>query len=285
MPDSTGALTPQEAGLASLNAYYTLQGWSAFQAAKKAGNSTKGLARPGMETTGTMKKEIITGGAYSMDTAGLKGEQGRAFEATTGGQHPLGLWLHHAVHGQWREPRHPLDARPPHRDGAARPDHRPVRHAVVAVLRRRPGPPRLQAYLRLDEGHPEGLRRHVRRRRPHPCVRAQPGGGVGQPQRLLAEEESIPTSPCASTPSARRASGCTWASPGCWPTLWARPGNWSRPRSVPAADATGAVLRALLQRFGEVIGGAARECLDGLAFMGGGWGMAHGMGMEAMFAM
>ena len=76
MPEASGALTPQEAALASMNAYYTLQGWAAFE-------STKVNPRAGMESSRAGSHEIVGSGTYSLGQAGVSA-RGKMFNATTG---------------------------------------------------------------------------------------------------------------------------------------------------------------------------------------------------------
>ncbi|MCY2964093.1 MAG: hypothetical protein NT069_10690 [Planctomycetota bacterium] len=83
MPDATGALTPHEAALASNNAYYTLQGWSAFKAAKESG-ATKVKPVPGMESASVMRQEITGTGKASFGKSNIQLNTGVAFTATTG---------------------------------------------------------------------------------------------------------------------------------------------------------------------------------------------------------
>lgn len=83
MPDGNNALTPYEAALAANNVYYTLKGWSASQAAKRAGDEGKKPSR-GMERLSVVKKEVTGGGASSLRQAGLQGKVQEAFQATTG---------------------------------------------------------------------------------------------------------------------------------------------------------------------------------------------------------
>lgn len=84
MPDPTGALTPYEAALASNNAYYTLQGWSAFQAAKASGAAVKPKPTAGMESRSTMRTEVVGSGTASLSRAGIQANYGGAFSGVTG---------------------------------------------------------------------------------------------------------------------------------------------------------------------------------------------------------
>jgi hypothetical protein len=91
MPDPNGALTPQEAGLASLNAYYTLQGWSAYTQAKQTGAPKKGLVQKGMESSGTAHHEILGGGSSSLGQGGIQANVGYQFKGVTGAKTKSGF--------------------------------------------------------------------------------------------------------------------------------------------------------------------------------------------------
>ena len=84
MPDATGALTPHEAGLASLNAYFTLQGWSAFTQAKASGGPKKGLVQKGMESPETAHHEILGSGSASLSQGGIHPNEAYQFKGVTG---------------------------------------------------------------------------------------------------------------------------------------------------------------------------------------------------------
>jgi triacylglycerol lipase len=84
MPDANCSLTPSEAALAANNVYYTLKGWSAYQAAKRTGASQKPQPSPGMERSEVIRKEVVGTGVGSLKKAHLRGSLTETFEATTG---------------------------------------------------------------------------------------------------------------------------------------------------------------------------------------------------------
>ncbi len=75
MPDSTGALTPTEASLSAFNAYYVLQGWTAY----KTGSLT-----PGLENSRIIREQVAGSGEYSLRGAGIKISRGAGFTGVTG---------------------------------------------------------------------------------------------------------------------------------------------------------------------------------------------------------
>jgi triacylglycerol lipase len=84
MPDGNNALTPYESALAANNVYYTLKGWSASQAAKRAGDQNPPKPSRGMERLSTVKKEVTGSGTSSLQKAGIQGKVKETFQATTG---------------------------------------------------------------------------------------------------------------------------------------------------------------------------------------------------------
>jgi hypothetical protein len=84
MPDGSNALTPYEAALAANNVYYALKGWSASQAAKRAGDEDPPKPTRGMERTSVVRQEVTGTGTSSLRKAGLQGNLRETFQATTG---------------------------------------------------------------------------------------------------------------------------------------------------------------------------------------------------------